>query len=218
MTMKGNAFMRKPEDEFINILTDDYTTFTPAETSEVPVEIDLGCGTGRFSTELGRLYPERRILAVDVMIGRLRKVVRKIKRAELANVRTLRVEARNLITYMLPDSSIERIHLLCPDPWPKARHRRHRLISSEFLGALSRVLRDEGVFHFSSDDDEYFDHVVGLTKLNERYRRADCMIEDVRLIETDFERRWIRQGKSVHHAAWKVSGSCELASVSRNAP
>ena len=89
----------------------------------------------RVSSSLGAAalaarYPERRILAADVMLGRLRKVVKRLERSGSANWEVLRVEARMLIGRMLPDASLDRIHLLCPDPWPKGRHRGHRLLAA----------------------------------------------------------------------------------------
>ena len=72
-----------------------------------PCELDLGCGSGAFSCTAAKRFPERDFLACDVMIGRLRKVVRKMNRLKLENMNVLRVEARSLIAMMLPDSSLD---------------------------------------------------------------------------------------------------------------
>ena len=102
-----------PEDQQINILTSSYCHYLPAGKH---VELDMGCGAGSFTVALAAKYPEYEVIAADVMLGRLRKVVKKAERAGLDNVSVLRVEARSLIAMMLPDSSIDRIHILCPDP------------------------------------------------------------------------------------------------------
>ena len=100
------------------------------------------------------------------MIGRLRKLVNKTKNAGITNIKLLRTEARALVCLSLPHKSIDRVHILCPDPWPKHKHKGERLMSSEFIYRLSLVLKDNGVLHFSTDDTRYFKatcDLVGMT-------------------------------------------------------
>ncbi len=188
------------EDEKLRILTGSYELFVPE--GEI-AELDLGCGTGAFSVELARRYPERSIYAADVMLGRLRKLVRRADRAGTKNLTVLRVEARMLVGRMLPDGSIDRIHLLCPDPWPKGRHRGHRLLSSDFCARLHRVLKPEGIFHFSSDDAYYCDAVGREMSASKLFAPAPEGVADLAEVKSDFERRWEAEGKQVVHRAWR---------------
>ena len=138
--MSGHA-----EDQEIVFLTGTYYSWIP--TGDV-CELDLGCGCGSYTTQLAQRYPERQILAADVMVGRLRKLVKRMHREGVENIVPLRTEARHLVGLALPDGSLDRIHLLCPDPWPKGRHRGHRLLASDFTAQLHRVLKKDGLFHF----------------------------------------------------------------------
>lgn len=167
-----------------------------------PIELDLGCGNGDLALGLAARYPERTVLAADVMIGRLRKVRNHRDRRGLDNLVILRAEARQLSRLMSRDGFFDRIHVLCPDPWPKERHRGNRLISSEFIGELNRVLRFRGVFHFSSDDQRYFGTVVELLERSGLFRRDDSAIDDIRDIETRFQLRWLELGRDVSRGAW----------------
>ena len=88
------------EDRDINILTGSYENFIP-ESGYEKIELDMGCGTGSFTAGLAARYPNRRVYGADVMIGRLRKVVKKIRQRKLTNMSTLRVEARMLIGIMV---------------------------------------------------------------------------------------------------------------------
>ena len=188
------------EDQKISILTSSYCHVVPESDH---AELDMGCGAGSFTVALAARYPERTIYAADVMLGRLRKVVRKAEQAKLENMRVLRVEARNLIAMMLPDASLDRLHILCPDPWPKNRHRGNRLLCSDFTTQLHRVLKRDGIFHFSSDDENYCDavnKVIAESGLFELYPEG---IADLTDIKSDFEKRWLAEGKAVHHRAWK---------------
>ena len=159
-----------PEDEKIRFFTGTYHLF-PAEllAARPVVELDLGCGAGSFTAELARRYPERTVLAADVMVGRLRKLVKRCGRLELRNLEVCRTEARHLVALMLPDGALDRLHLLCPDPWPKGRHRSHRLLASDFTAQLHRVLKKDGVFHFSSDDEYYCDASRLRRKIGQRF-------------------------------------------------
>ena len=188
------------EDQKISILTSSYCHVVPESDH---AELDMGCGAGSFTVALAARYPERTIYAADVMLGRLRKVVRKAEQAKLENMRVLRVEARNLIAMMLPDASLDRLHILCPDPWPKNRHRGNRLLCSDFTTQLHRVLKRDGIFHFSSDDENYCDavnKVIAESGLFELYPEG---IADLTDIKSDFEKRWLAEGKAVHHRAWR---------------
>ena len=189
-----------PEDTQIRILTGEYTLVSPG--SGV-IELDLGCGSGSYAAALAARFPERKILAADVMIGRLRKAVRRFAAARAGNAEALRVEAGMLISRMLPDRSIDRIHLLCPDPWPKGRHRGHRLMTSDFTAQLHRVLKEDGVFHFSSDDPAYRDAVSEALGQSKLFALAPEALADLDGLCSDFERRWLNVGKEVVHTAWR---------------
>ena len=154
--MPSDRIGNHPEDAEIRFFTGTWELY-PAEelAAAAVVELDLGCGVGSYTAELAKRYPERKILAADVMVGRLRKLVKRCRRMGIGNMTILRTEARHLVAFMLPDESVDRLHLLCPDPWPKGRHSGHRLLTSDFVSQLHRVLKKDGIFHFSSDDEPY---------------------------------------------------------------
>ena len=193
------------EDIFIlndkDLLLADFLTLPEGKDAE----LDLGCGKGGFAVALAQSHPERIILAADVMLGRLRKVRKKLNRAQAGNAYLLRVEARHLLGRILPDRCLARIHILCPDPWPKLRHRGHRLLCADFMMSINRVLREEGIFHFSTDDPEYRDAVVRQVMDSELFAPAPAsVLDDVRDFKTEFERDWLAQGKTVTHFAWRA--------------
>jgi len=200
------------DDSSILILTESYCRLDLAALKkqyglalDAPVELDMGCGIGSFSAKLAKAFPDRLILAADVMIGRLRKLARRCERENLRNIVILRVEARNLCEYMLPDGSISRFHLLCPDPWPKDRHRGHRLLCSDFVSQIRRVVGENGVFHYSSDDEAYRDTVRRVVGLSRLFTLEPESIADTAALKSTFEERWLAQGKAVLHFGFRAA-------------
>jgi tRNA (guanine-N7-)-methyltransferase len=120
-----------------------------------PLEIDLGCGDGSFLIEMAQHYPERNFLGVERLLGRVRGVCKRIQELGLTNARVLRLESQYTLEYLLEPRSVFRLHLLCPDPWPKARHHKRRLVQQEFLHILQKTLKPSGAFLFKTDDTEY---------------------------------------------------------------
>ena len=194
--------------EEIFILSNQYTLLE--DVLPIPrnrfVELDLGCGKGDLAVGMALRYPDRTVLAADVMIGRLRKVLKKAGRNGVDNLFFLRVEARQLLTYILADSSVDRLHILCPDPWPKERHRAHRLLTSDIMAQLARILKPGGIFHFASDDKTYREEAVLNVRQSGLFEEIPSTgsIDDIADIRTEFERKWLSEGKTVPHMAFRV--------------
>ncbi len=189
------------------ILNDRYSLLR--DLVEIPrpgrVELDLGCGKGGFAIAVAKAFPDRTILAADVMLGRLRRVQRFASREGLENLRLLRVEARHLVSIMLEDSFLDRLHILCPDPWPKDKHRAHRLLASDFMAQVSRVLKPGAVFHFATDDPVYMAAVKSVVAMSGLFEEAGLeVIADVLPFKTEFEKDWLAMGREVPHIAWRT--------------
>ncbi len=187
----------------IEILTSAYGVLDLACAGK-RVELDIGCGKGGFATALSQRYPDSLVIAADVMLGRLRKLSNAVIARGLDNLKVLRVEATHLTGYILPDGTVDRAHVMCPDPWPKKRHKDYRLLNSQFIGSLGRVLKPGGVFHFSSDSEEYFDSACRVVSKSGIFSPEDIsLIRDIEDLVSDFERRWHSAGLEVRHAAWE---------------
>ncbi len=162
-----------------------------------PLEIDLGCGDGSFLLAMAEHHADRDFLGVERLLGRVRKVCRKISRRGLDNARVLRLDSRYVIEWLLPPDSVSRIHLLCPDPWPKARHHRRRLIQVDFLQAVRKALIPGGEFLFMTDHPEY--HEWALEKFAEfgGFEILEWQEDSFFYPKTDFQVQWESEGKSM---------------------
>ncbi|MEK7953512.1 tRNA (guanosine(46)-N7)-methyltransferase TrmB [Luteolibacter soli] len=170
-----------------------------------PLEIDLGCGDGKFLWEMAGHYPERDFLGVERLLGRVRKVCKRIGKLGLTNARVLRLESRYTAEWLLPRESVSRLHLLCPDPWPKLRHHRRRLIQEEFLQAIWDLLEPGGEFLFKTDHPEYFEWAEEKVAAFGKFERLEWPEDEFFYPKTDFQLLWESEGKTLQRLRLRKS-------------
>jgi tRNA (guanine-N7-)-methyltransferase len=165
--------------------------------NEAPLEVDLGSGDGTFLIDLARQNPERNFLGVERLLGRVRKTCRKAERAGLSNVRVLRLESAYTAEWLLERGMVDRLHLLFPDPWPKKRHHKNRLVNAAFLKVVASLLAEGGEFCFKTDHPGYYEWVVEHVEESGLFDELPWNDDDEEYPLTDFERQWLGEGKSI---------------------
>ncbi len=121
---------------------------------KAPLHVDLGCGDGSFLCALAQRLPDKNFLGIERLSGRVQSAARKA--ASLDNVRFLQMESSYAVRYMLPAGSVETFYLLFPDPWPKRRHHRRRIVTPDFLNSVHAALEQNGVIYIATDHLDYF--------------------------------------------------------------
>jgi tRNA (guanine-N7-)-methyltransferase len=140
-----------------------------------PLHVDLGCGDGSVLCALAQRMPEKNFLGIERLVGRVRAAARKA--ARIGNVRLLRMEIAYAVRYLLPPASVETFYLFFPDPWPKRRHWRRRLVNEIFLRAISQALVSDGTLHIATDRVDYFERINEIARANPDF--ADLVFADV---------------------------------------
>jgi tRNA (guanine-N7-)-methyltransferase len=168
-----------------------------------PLEVELGSGDGSFLAQWAAAFPERNFLGVERLLGRLRKLDRKARRAGLANLRLLRIEAGYFLEYLLPAACVHALHVYFPDPWPKRKHRKHRLVNERFPELASKILVPQGTVYLRTDDADYFAWMQEVFALDKRFTVCDTPNELASVI-TDFERDFQSRGIHTRRAAYRL--------------
>lgn len=127
-----------------------------------PLELEIGCGIGDFIIQIAAKRPEHNFLAIDIFNQGCRSTCARIDESGLDNIRVMRMEARFLLSQYLGANCLRAIYINCPDPWPKKRHRKRRLVNNEFVDLALYSLEDDGVLNFSTDFTDYGEEVADL--------------------------------------------------------
>lgn len=173
------------------------------------LEVDLGCGDGSFLVAMAKHFPERKFLGVERLLGRARKVGRKLTRNGLGNGQILRLESRYTVEWLLPEAGVWRLHVLCPDPWPKVRHHRRRLLQPVFLAAVQRVLQPGGELLFMTDHEEYFEWAQEKAACCGGFERLPWTADTFFYPKTDFQEQWENEGRVMFRLRLRKAGDVE---------
>jgi tRNA (guanine-N7-)-methyltransferase len=120
------------------------------------IVLEIGCGHGHFLARYAEAHPDWFCLGIDIINDRLERAAKKCRRAGLKNLHFHKTEATELIECLPADILLQDVFLLFPDPWPKTRHHKKRLVRPDFLAALARRMVPGGNLYFRTDHADYF--------------------------------------------------------------
>jgi tRNA (guanine-N7-)-methyltransferase len=168
-----------------------------------PLEMELGCGDASFLVDYAKRHPERNFIGVERLLGRLRKLDRKGRRAGLTNLRGVRIESSYFLEYLQPPCSVSALHVYFPDPWPKKRHRKNRLVNERFPRIARAALAPEGVVYLRTDNEDYFRQMTEVFGAGTGFQKIETPSELAQL-PTDFEREFSARGVRTLRAAYQL--------------
>ncbi len=171
-----------------------------------PLEVELGSGDGSFLLEYAALHPERNFIGIERLLGRIRKLDRKGRRRGLTNLRGIRIESSYFLEYLLPRNSATALHIYFPDPWPKRKHWRHRLINERFPSLASQALVSGGVVYLRTDDRPYFAEMTRIFQGATRFSRTETPPE-LSALHTDFEKDFLARRVALFKAAYQLTAA-----------
>jgi tRNA (guanine-N7-)-methyltransferase len=168
-----------------------------------PLELEIGSGKGTFLVQQATAHRQTNYLGIEWARQFWLYAADRCRRHELGNVRLLHADAATFIEWHVADAVFRQVHIYFPDPWPKKRHHKRRLIRAAFLSQLHRVLTADGRVHIVTDHDDYFAWMIeqlnGVSNLFERrpFEGPDSGDEG-EIVGTNFERKYRREGRPFH--------------------
>lgn len=164
-----------------------------------PRVLEIGSGMGEATVTIAQQHPKNDYLAIEVHTPGVGSLLSQIKILELTNLRIIQHDAIEVLQHMLPAESFDGVHIFFPDPWPKARHHKRRLIQPVFISLLCKHLRSGGYIHVATDWKDYAEQILFVLS-NEALltnTTIDYAVRPQYRPLTKFEQRGLRLGHNV---------------------
>ena len=158
--------------------------------------MEIGTGMGEATAEIARISPDIGFLAVDVHRPGIGSLLARINEIQLKNLRLINEDARLIMTEHMPDECLDAIHLYFPDPWPKKKHWKRRIIQDDFLEIIWRNLKPGGYIHIATDWVPYADWIKDTFARSPKFTGGEIPKPDFRPL-TRFEGKGIGKGHKV---------------------
>lgn len=189
--------------------TDQLNTFDPNEhfINPQPLLLDVGFGSGDSLLSLAQQRPDINFLGVEVYRPGIGAVLLKLEKHEINNVRVMNVDAMQLLKSHMPNDVLSGVMVWFPDPWPKTRHHKRRLVQEAFLTQLSRTMQNKAILHLASDWQPYIKFMLAHVALIKNFTLLDTDKNPLNLIRppTRFEQRGLRRGHKVSDLIYQVN-------------
>lgn len=171
---------------------------------KAPVVVEIGFGNGDNLCHLARVNPETDFLGLEVHRPGIGSLLLKLDRDGIENVRVICADAALVLANRIPKASLTAVYLLFPDPWPKKRHHKRRLLQRGFVTQIVECLRPGGDLHIATDWQGYAEHILKVSAqvsgLINVAGEGNCVMRSYERDATRFERRGLRLG----HRIWEL--------------
>ncbi len=171
--------------------------------------LEIGSGMGDSTVEIAKAHPEADFIAVEVHGPGVGSLLNAIEREGLKNLRVIRHDAIEVLERMVPDGALTALHLFFPDPWPKKRHHKRRLVQAPFVSLVHRKLGAGGIFHAATDWPEYADQIATVFSASPQFEVVSRGFAS--RPTTKFESRGLRLGHLVRDLLYRRAGTAPAA-------
>ncbi|MEE3002959.1 MAG: tRNA (guanosine(46)-N7)-methyltransferase TrmB [Pseudomonadota bacterium] len=138
-----------------------------------PVICDIGFGSGKSLLEQALRNPNFNFLGIEVYTPGILNVLSQVDQCGIKNIKIIQHDAVEVLANMIPASSLCKVQLLYPDPWPKKRHHKRRIISQNFLSCIGKTLGQEGILQVVTDWDNYAENIISDISSNNAFKAID---------------------------------------------
>lgn len=191
----------------------DITTFSlPVNRKEIfgndnQSALEIGFGEGEFIVETAENNPDWNYIGIEIKYFRYKKAVRLCIEHNLRNVKLLHFDADLVVEQVFTPNTFDRVFINFPDPWPKERHIKHRIINNTFLDNLYKLMNKDGILEFTSDHIDYVTHTIEHFEDHKKFSNIHGKRGYAEKIEdrpvTKFEKEFRDEGKPIYYLAFK---------------
>lgn len=185
---------------------DDYASFDPGLffVENRSLHIEFCSGNGEWIVEKAKANPDLHFIAVEKDYCRLKQILSKRTNANLNNLFVVFGDAKLFTRFYLKESSVTKIYINFPDPWPKQRHQKHRLIEPWFVEELKRVLEPQSELIYVTDDEPHQREIKAIIQDSKRFHLlSEEPISDYG--SSFFQRLWESKGKAIYYLTFKAA-------------
>ena len=193
----------------INIIDGEKVNYENIFNNTNPVVMEIGSGKGDFISTYSRFYPEINFLGIELKDKRINSILKKLDIDKNKNVKLIKLFVDKDIHKYIEENSIQEIIIYHPDPWPKTRHHKNRLIQNHFIDALKYMLKPGGRLRISTDDENYADWIVKLFKKRvdfiSKYDEGFAFIKPEDHLDTYFDIIKANEGNETRFMIYNIS-------------
>lgn len=164
--------------------------------------LEIGFGMGETTASIAQGHPELDFIAVEVHTPGVGALLKRLEEERIANVRVVQYDAVEVVEHMIAPGSLSGVHIFFPDPWPKKRHHKRRLLGAAFVHALAGRLAPGGYIHVATDWQNYAEQMLDTLRDEDLLvnTAADFAPRPAHRPLTKFERRGLELG----HGVWDI--------------
>ncbi len=173
---------------------------------KAPTVLEIGFGNGKTLLHMARQHPTMNFIGIEVYQSGITQLLADIHKESLTNIRIFMGDAVEILRNNIPNSSLNILQLFFPDPWPKARHHKRRIIQPNFVSLVSDKLLAKGVLHVATDWENYAMHILEVMYNQHEFIKLDNAISYGQILErivTKFEQRGCQLGYKIYDFAFR---------------
>ena len=163
--------------------------------------IEIGFGNGEILIDSALRNPDDNFIGIEVYESGIGQCLIHLSEKKLSNVRLINEDAKDILNHSFKDQAIDQINIFFPDPWPKKKHHKRRLINQEFILLIGKKLKKNGCINIATDWDDYAEQIIDVFNKSNLFKKTN----NLRLnLETKFERRGLKLGHKIQKFTFQL--------------
>ena len=163
--------------------------------------IEIGFGNGEILIDSALRNPDDNFIGIEVYESGIGQCLIQLSEKKLSNVRLINEDAKHILNHSFKDQAIDQINIFFPDPWPKKKHHKRRLINQEFILLIGKKLKKNGCINIATDWDDYAEQIIDVFNKSNLFKKTN----NLRLnLETKFEKRGLKLGHKIQKFTFQL--------------